>query len=233
MLSKFLLPLVFLVAPCATMASTVNINLESGGVQYLSQHGIRDNTATFGRDLTGMIVTASYVDGTTEAVTWGATRGAFGQSVGSGFSLVFGWSEFALSMTKSLASLSLDSRTGNAVFDTSRSTRPGDDTYGTKGGYPFEISGDYDPDGMIDVTYSQGFIVAGYERAPDTYTRMSIDFRGLEGGGLSSALQFRTDLDSLAVAGDLSSVPLPASLLMFASAFGVLGAGAVRKRAVR
>ncbi|WP_417607148.1 hypothetical protein [Primorskyibacter flagellatus] len=233
MFKKFLLPLIFLAIPCAAMASTVNVTHKSIGEQYQSFHGIRDNTVTQGRDLTGMVVTASYVDGTTEVVTWSPTRNSFGQSVGSGFSLIYGWRPFELSVTKSLLSLSLDVRAANAVFDISRSTQPGEDTYGTKGGYAFEVAGDDDPEGVIDVTYSKGFKLAGHERATDAYTLMSIDFSGLSGGGLSNGLQFRTDLDSLSISGDLSSVPLPASLLLFASAFGLMGAGAARRRAAR
>lgn len=214
------------------MASTININVDAGWTRYKSQDGIRDDTATRGRDLIGMVVTASYVDGTTEEVVWGSTRGG-GQATGSGFNLFFGWSEFQLSVTKSLASLSLDARTGNAIFDMSRSRLSGEDTYGTKIGYPFEIAGAYDPAGTIDVTYAHNFFVAGHGRATDAYTLMTIDFTGLDGGGLDNDLQFRTDLDSLEVAGDLSSVPLPAALLMLTSAFGLLGAGAARKRASR
>lgn len=232
MFSRFLWSLVFLAVPYTATASTVNINVDSGWTRYKSQDGIRDDTATRGADLIGMAVTASYLDGTTEEVIWGRTRGG-GQATGSGFNLFFGWSEFQLSVTKSLVSLSLDARTGNAIFDMSRSRRFGEDTYGTKIGYPFEVVGTYDPAGTIDVTYTHNFFVAGHGRATDAYTHMTIDFSGLDGGGLHNDLQFRTDLDSLEVAGDLSSVPLPASLLMFASAFGLMGAGVVRKKVAR
>ncbi|SMD11488.1 hypothetical protein [Primorskyibacter flagellatus] len=233
MFRKFLLPLIFLAVPCTAIASTVNINLNSGGEYYQSLYGIRDDTVTRGGDLAGMIVTASYVDGTTDTVTFGATWGAWGQANGSGFEISLEWKAFELSVTKSLKSLSLDTRAASAVFDASTSTRLGDDTYGTKVGYAFSVFGDYDPEGVIDVNYSQAFVLAGHERAPDTYTRLSIDFSGLEGGGLSRNLQFRSDLDSLAVSGDLSSVPLPASLLLFASAFGIMRASVARKRTAR
>ncbi|MER3356329.1 MAG: hypothetical protein RLQ73_20525 [Hoeflea sp. D1-CHI-28] len=232
MFKKFILPLILLVLPCAAVASTVNVNMDSGWKQYKSLHGMRADTITRGRDLKGMVVTASYLDGTTEQVIWGEARNG-GKATGLGFNLFFDWRAFELSVTKSLLSLSLDARTGNAIFDTTPSRRAGEDTYGTKNGYAFHSFGDYDPEGTIDVSYTHGFFITGHERATDAYTQMSIDFSGLEGGGLSNDFQFQTDLDSVAVAGDLSQVPLPASLLMFASAFGIMGAGVGRRRPVR
>ncbi|MEO9651774.1 MAG: VPLPA-CTERM sorting domain-containing protein [Roseobacter sp.] len=212
------------------MASTVNIDYDYNGSHLQSLHGIREDTVTRGRDLTGMVVTASYLDGTSETVIWNRTSGAWGQSTGSDFSLIFGWKAFELSVTKTLVALSLDAAAGNSIFDTSTSTQAGIDTYGTKGGYAFSVY-EGDPEGVIDVTYSNAFALTGHERATDAYTLLSIDFSGLEGGGLlSDDFQFRSDLDSLEVAGDLTPVPLPASMLMFASAFGLLGAQRLRKK---
>lgn len=228
MFNKLLILFVFLLTPCAVTASTINIRYDSNGVLYQSLHGIRGDTVTRGRDLTGMIVTASYLDGTMETVVWNSTRGAWGQSIGSDFSLAFGWRAFELSVTKSLVALSLNAGAGNSVFDTSTSLQEGIDTYGTKSGYSFHVFGD-NLEGSIDVTYSQGFALAGHKRATDTYTLMSIDFSGLDSGGLSDDVQFRSDLDSLEVAGDLMPIPLPASILLFASAFGFLGTAAIRK----
>lgn len=230
MFKKFLLPLILLVLPCAAVASTVSINMDSGWEQYKSLHGMRADTNARGADLEGMVVTASYLDGTTEQVVWGETRRG-GQATGSGFNLFKSWQDFELTVTKSLVSLSLDARAGNAVFDTSRSRAYGDDTYGTKIGFPFHVTGDYDPEGTIGVNYTHSFFVAGQVRATDAYTHMAIDFSGLDGGGLSRDLHFNADLDNVAVAGDLSAVPLPAALLMFVSAFGIMGVGAARKRA--
>lgn len=230
MFKKFLSSLVFLALPCATMAATIGIETAPGWEQYRSTQGICADTVTRGGDLTGMQVTASYVDGTTETVTWGRTRGG-GQSAGNGFNLFLSWSNFALSVIKPIASLSLDAGTGNAVFDTSRSRVAGEDTYGTKVGFPFSVAGSHDPEGDINVDYSHSFFVAGHQRGTDAFTRMSVDFTGLVGGGLFGDLEFRTDLDSLEVAGDLTAVPLPASMLMFMTAFGLLGAGVLRKRA--
>ncbi|MEE4187012.1 MAG: hypothetical protein V2I76_01010 [Roseobacter sp.] len=229
MISKCLPVLVALAIPSASIASTVTIDTVSGSQSYISQHGIRDNTATLGRDLVGMVVTASYLDGATEEVTWGEVRGG-GEASGTGFNLFYGWRAFELSVTRTLVSLSLNALTGNAIFDILPSRRDPGNTYGTKIGYPFHVVGDDDPDGAIDVSYSSRVIVAGQPHGTDAYTHMSIDFSGLEGGGLSSDLEFSTDLDSLAVAGDLTPVPLPASLLLFGSALGVMGAGSLRKR---
>lgn len=235
MVGKLLLPVILLAMPCGAMASTVSIGSSSAGPSYISKNGIREDTVTRGRDLTGMILTASYVDGTAETVIWNETRSptstsAWGDAIGSGFSMLFGWSAFELSVSKSLASLSMDARTGNAIFDIDPSTKAGDSTYGTKNGYPFEVVGTHEQAGNIDVTYSSQFYVAGQARAEDAYTYMEIDFTGLEGGGLIGPLDFRTDLDSLAVAGDFAAVPLPAPLLLFASALGMLGVGTTRKK---
>ena len=228
MFRKLILPLILLALPCVSIASTVNIEMDAGYKQYKSLHGMRLDTNARGRDLAGMIVTASYLDGTTEQVVWGEIRGG-GQATGSGFNLYKGWQDLELTVTKSLVSLSLDARAGNAIFDTSRSRGYGEDTYGTKIGYPFHVTGDYDPEGTIGVSYTHSFFVAGQVRATDAYTYMAIDFSGLDGGALSRDLRFNTDLDNVAVAGDLTPVPLPASLLLFASAFGIMGVGRARK----
>lgn len=226
---KFLLPVIFMALPAATLAATVTIDRDTRSGHSISEFGIRDDTATRGRDLVGMAVSVDYQDGTSEEVIWSEARRG-GHADGSGFNLAFNWRLFELSVTKTIASLTMDAGAGSAVFDTISSRDEDQNTYGTKFGYEFYLSDGEHLMGNIDVSYWNRFSVAGHDNAPDAYTMMSIDFTGLEGGGLSENIQFNTDLDSLEVRGDLTPVPLPASLLMLASACGILGSSGIRKR---
>lgn len=226
---KYVLPVILFCTPAAGYAATINVSMEAGPQQYESQHGLREDTSTRGWDLTGMLVEAKFSDGTSEQLTWlGDERAKIGGVYGTGFDLTSEWRGFTLSVSKTLTSLSMNARTGNAIFDASWSVDPVESTYGSKIGYPFYIVGDYDPAGTISAHYSEAFRVAGHDQAPDAYTHLLLDFTGLEGGGLSQGLEFRTDQDMLAVAGDISPVPAPASLMLLASGIGMLGAA--RKR---
>lgn len=229
MFCKLLLPVIFLALPGATLAATVTIDRDTVSGHSSSVFGIRDDTATRGSDLVGMAVSVDYQDGTSEEVIWSEQRRG-GHADGSGFNLFFHWRMFELSVTKTIASLTMDAGAGSAVFDTIRSRDADQSTYGTKFGYEFYLSDGESLMGNIGVSYWNRFSVAGHERAPDAYTMMSIDFTGLEGGGLSEDIRFNTDLDSLEVRGDLTPVPLPASLLMLVSACGILGSSGIRKR---
>ena len=116
------------------------------------------------------------------------------------------------------------SNAGNTFFDIIGSK--GDDptnTIGTDWGFPFRVEGGDPLTGEIVVTYENGLHVAGQTRASDTFTKMTVDYSGLEGGGLFGTTIFKTDLDELAVPGDLSAVPLPAGMPLLLLAFGTLG----------
>lgn len=216
----------------AVSAATVTIDAVLG-TPMITQSGIRADTATRGTDLAGMVVRAVFGDGTISDLTWQAydpyTNGG---TTTTGFSLAAGWNGFHLETTRQLSSLTLFGATGNALFDIlpAYEGEPGN-TPTTKNGYDFDIK-DGDPGaGEIGVTYSDAVTLAGTVPGADAFATMRVDFTGLSAGGFTGFLHFTTDLDSLAVAGDLvpAAVPLPAGMPLLLGGLGVLAVARRRR----
>ena len=217
-------------------AATLTVTSEEG-TRHVSEHGIRTfvyngeetfNTSTFGTDLVGMSVTATFADKTTETLTWGDLSSMedrhLGGVSGANYSLSFSTEAFTLSTTSLLTSLSIDAGSGNALFDILRYVKDGTrgDTWGTKIGFPYETVGGDDLFGDIVASYSDAISFRGIAEGTDAFKTLTINYAGLLGGGLLGTTQFTTDLDSLKVAGDLTPVPLPATLPMMAFGAGAL-----------
>ena len=218
--------LMLLTSVGAASAASVSYSFDEGEL-VVSQDGIRADTSTNGWDLFGMIVTATFGDGTTESLVWSPQLSWEGVQSG-GFILEYGGNDWNLTSDRLLTSLLLEADEGNAMFDANTlSEGEAGNSPTTSGGYPFEIRGTDLLTGNIAVTYSGGVIMAGAPRGTDTFTDMLLDFTGLSGGGFIGTMSFNTDLDSLETAGDLtplSPVPLPAGLpllLVGLSAFGL------------
>lgn len=211
-------------------AATISIDTDEGA-GVISEYGLRTDTSVDGQDLDGMLVTLTYGDGTSEVLTWRAIDRFAGRVASAAIDIYSLRGRFEMTAVKTLTSMMMEAAPANAVFDMTGTSTPGDDTAGSLIGYPFEIL-DGDPgDGEINVTYSNGVTVRGYERGVDTFTTMFADFSGLENGGLLGSFWFRTDLDSIAVAGDLtpvSPVPLPAGMPLLL--VGLAGLGIMRRR---
>ncbi|AZQ66203.1 VPLPA-CTERM sorting domain-containing protein [Silicimonas algicola] len=213
-------------------AATVNIATDEGDL-HVTQNGFDTNTSVDGDEIDGMTVIATYVGGLTETLTWGTISGLLGGVSGSGLDLTFSTGSYNLVTSMSLASLELNAATGNAVFDILSGINDGTrgDTLGTKIGYGYSTTGGDALEGAIGVTYLDGVIREGLARGTDIFTRMVVDYTGLTGGGLLGTTLFRTDLDNLAVAGDIapvdtpdmSEVPLPAGMPLLLAGLGVLG----------
>jgi hypothetical protein len=205
-------------ADAATVSVTTNEN-----DPHVTQFGIRADTGTVGKDLGGMIVKAKFADGGTETLVWAPTFGQFGGVSGSGFSMLYGYQNFELSVGRAMTSLTMLAAPGNAMFDIETPRAIGD-TYGTKVGFSFRLPTTDTHVGTFGVTYTGAVTLQGHPRGIDTFTTMIVDFTGLKGGSLSDALSFSTDLDSLEVAGDLvpSNVPLPASLPLLVAGLGAM-----------
>lgn len=167
-----------------------------------SDHGIRADTASRGVDLEGAQIVATYADGTTETITWKALDPyTAGGATGDNIDMFFGYDWHELSTTKTLTSLQIDLAPANSVFDTTYASDGNPDdpsTTGSKEGFPFQLSPDYeDLSGKITTTYSGIAGLNGNAPVGDLYTTMTIDFTGLPGGGLLGDLVWKSDIDTL------------------------------------
>lgn len=217
-------------------AATVKISTDEG-VLHVSENGIRQRTSrdgvtsyytsVSGWALEGMRVMAHYANGSSEALTWarmGDASEEWGGVTGAGVSLSYRVRDFWLTATSRLLSLEIDAASGNALFDILRDPEDGTggDTMGTSYGFAYNTRDPDDLEGIINVQYRNAVQVRGYERGTDAFTKMIVDYSKLSDGGLLGSTTFQSDLDSIAVAGDLNPVPLPAGLPLL-----VLGLGAI------
>lgn len=226
--TKAILATIALSLPSAAAhAATINVDQEVGQAME-SEFGMSSGTSTHGRHLGGMLLTATYSDGTSEDLVWNAYSG-HGDVTGSGLYMSFTWDYFRLTTTKFLTTLSMDAAPANAIFDT-LFLGEGDvgNTPGTSYGFTYRMRDGDELGGDISVTYSNQMSIKGADAQGDAYTKMRIDYTGLDGGGLLGYTGFSTDLDSIMVAGDLnpvgiSEVPLPAGLPLLLAGLGLLG----------
>lgn len=218
-------------------AATV-INIETSiGVAQETVYAIGDSS-TLGNELAGMRVTASYGDGSSEIMTWEALNiYTLGGASGSGVDIEMGWQGFEVSASRLMTGLLFEADLGNAVFDMTWANNTADDTPTTGRGVPFEFLNDSDAalEGTVTASYSGAVNIVGAEAVGDIYTDMFVDFSQLTGGGFLGDIFFRSDLDSLAVAGDLSpvglsTVPLPATLPLMLVGLGGIGLMRRKKR---
>lgn len=227
----------------AAHAASVTINTEPG-ITMETEFGFRSDTGTRGVDLAGSQVTATFDDGTSETVTWMAFDDfTLGGANGDRWSLFQGGdaNTSLISDGRLMTSLTLDMSTsqsntlssdavpvpvsqGASLFD----ILPEEDgsTDGSAFGFPFEFTFNA-PEGTVDVTYSGAVNIVGAEAVGDLYTTMHIDFTGLDLGGFTGESIYRTDQDTLLIAGDLTPtaapVPLPAGLPLLMLGLGALG----------
>ncbi|TNJ41559.1 Hint domain-containing protein [Phaeobacter sp. B1627] len=169
---------------------------------HQSDYAIRADTSSRGVDLEGATITATYADGTSETLTWQALDPyTTGGATGSDISMFYGYSWHELSTTKVLTSLEIDLAPANSVFDTTLASDDdplGGSTPGSKNGYPFQVSSEYeDMGGSITAEYSGIVNLAGHPAAGDLYTTLTIDFTGLPGGGLLGELDWNSDIDTM------------------------------------
>ena len=224
------------IAASTASAATVGIATANGD-HYQSLKGMSSDTVVNGKDMAGMVLTATYAGGVTETLIWEAyDRYTNGGAVARGMSISAGWQGFMLDATSRLETLSFDAGAADAIFDM-HTMRSGDgNTTGTKRGTPFKILGDTLLDGHITAKYFDIFSITGDPVGIDAYTKMTVDFTGLSGGGLLGALRFSTDLDKLADPGDLTAVasmPVPEGMPLALSGMALLAGLKLRRRARR
>jgi hypothetical protein len=173
-----------------------------------SVNGIRADTSSRGVDLEGATITATYADGSTEALTWHALDPyTFGGASGTDIDMSFGYDFHELTTTKLLTSLQIDLQPASSVFDTTLDMNDfpvGLSTPSSLNGYPFELAPEYDSlSGDIKVTYSGIVNLTGSPAVGDLFTTMVVDFSNLSSGGLLGDLSWKSDIDTMKDAGDL------------------------------
>jgi len=196
------------VVPSDTVEPVVNIvtlDIDPSETVY----GIRDDTSSRGVDLAGAVIVATYVDGSSETLTWEAYDPyTLGGAAGTDITMAYGWSAHDLSVTRQLASLEIDLAPASSVFDTTDTLDDnplGGSTQGSSFGYAFEFLGEYeDMGGAVTVTYSGIVNVVGSPAQGDLYRTMFIDFSALSDGGILGDLTWNSDIDTLRYHGDLN-----------------------------
>ena len=202
------------------------------GVSYTTQ-GLSDYT-TLGSMMYGMTVTANFIDGSYQTLSWGEWLGYSdgGGVAGNGWSLFQIGNTWDQSWTLTtdrdvcLDSLVLNGASGDTIFDTKDELYNIFDTPGSARGWPFEVtSGQV----AVDAIYSN--IVSLQGRAyGDLYETLTLNFGD---DGFSGSFRFRAETDTSAAIGDVipvnpAVVPEPGSLLLLGS--GIFGMGVLLLR---
>jgi len=192
---------------------------------------------TYGGMMDGMKVTAYFLGGTQQSVTW-ANTGSYvaGQAVGTGWSLyesgdTFGGNWILSNSTgQGISRLLIDAGPGNTVYDT---TRIGDvgGTPGSERGWSFQVVSQ--PTGLdIVATYRDAVALTGFDPVGDLFRYLDIEFTSTGGFASGGQLKYITDTDNIKFAGDLGPVPEPTTLLVW-SGLGAVGLAAAWRRRKR
>ena len=225
---------VLLISTASMSQATTVVNFETlGGLAQETVNGIRADSSTRGNDLDGMHVTATYQDGTSEDVTWAAYDAwTYGGVTGENLLFEAGWDGFHLTTTRVLTGLTMRAGAVGSLFDVSTEYGTENDTPTTGRGFTLSFADTALLDGTVTATYSGIVNLAGETARGDLYTDLHIDFSQVAAGGLFGAVQFYTDLDTLADLSDLtpSVVPLPASLPLMLVGLGGIGLMRRKKR---
>ncbi len=231
-----------LCASAGAFAGTVNINTDAS--EPVDVAGISGFTTT-GADMNGMLITATFLDGSSETVTWGATGDAgAGAANGTGWGLALTgdsfFNEWVLSNEsgEGMSGLTIEALPGSTVLDRFINDEV---SPGTSLGFSFQVDDDLpgpnnDDDAGVDtfnVLYSQPVGINGAAPLGDIWGKIDIGFLnagafGIEVGFRSSSrkLRFMQDTDNL-LQGGMEMVPLPGTVAMAGSC---LLLGATRRR---
>lgn len=209
----------------AARADSVSVSYNTGTTNYIT--GLAGFQTT-GSMMDGMLVTATFADGSSETVAW-QDFPILGPQAGRADGTRWGLTEIGdtfdnpwyLTNTsgKSLTRLLIDAMPGGTVFDT---TFGGDEgTAGSSLGRTFEanVAGT----GLdIVATYIDEVAVSGQNAVGDLWRFLQIDFTNTEGLGSGRELViFAQDTDNANFGGDI--VPLPSAAAMGLASLGVLG----------
>lgn len=175
---------------------------------------------TTGFNMSGMEVTVTYADLSTQMVQWDANGGGTG-AIGTDWSLTMNdpglstnygsWWDFNVTGAAQVVSITLDGFDHNVIFDNDNVNFPG--TPGSAWGNPLQIDFYLEPAtvyaGSILATYNDAVAILGNPPFGDVFQSMTIDFLS---GPFTSAdeFYFYQDTDNI-----VSPVPEPATMVLF------------------
>ena len=189
-------------AAIATLAATAPVR---------AQTVLIDGYATSGADLAGAQVTASFLNGTTELLTWGAEP-SMGVEAGGVFSE--GWSltqqgnsfwkpwTLTVSPQLTLQSLMIDLVGSNSVFDVIEDSMASTNTQGSKQGAPFRLGKNANSALLPTVNYSAPVDISN----GDLFTQLTLNW---ESGLSNTSLDFVIDTDSGTESNPVTVVEMP------------------------
>lgn len=173
---------------------------------------------TTGADMAGATISASFLDGTTEFLTWGA-QPALGAQAGGVFSQGWSltqqgnsfWSPWTLTVGPSLTlqSLVIDLVGGNAVFDTLVDSTADTNTPGSEQGEPFRLKNKSTHPLLVPTTidYSAPIDIS----KGDLFSQLTLEW---ENGFSNNVFQFVTDTDSGTTSNPVTVVETPKNLTL-------------------
>jgi hypothetical protein len=190
-----------------------------------------NNYQTYGDNMSGMTVTVTFADGSSETAYWAATGIGSGSASGTLWSLAESGDTFGGIWTLTnnnsspITSLSIDAGTGDTVFDV---WNDASGTPGSEMGWAFDriSSNNFD----VNATYMNSIALSGNPPVGDLYRNLLLSFAEPTGAptGLFGILEFISDTDNLSISGDINPAPEPASMLLLI--LGIAGLAGLRRK---
>lgn len=191
------------------------------------------SATTNGAQMNGMLVTANFVGGTSQTVTWAALTSTTGGVTGTGWylsntgSTTYADGGWNLGNTSALGitSLVINGAPGNTIFDRTFGGATG--TPGSDIGKDFAVTsglGSY----AIQAEYSNLLRVGTATPVGDLYTTMTIRFTSPAAGFTSgSTLHFSADTDNAAAGASITAVPEASTFALVGTLISLAGGVAI------